>query len=411
MIPPAFPTRITFAQAQDILARVASRSLLASEWVPPSRALGLVLAEDVAAASPFPAFDNSAMDGFALRAADLDTLDTLELAGEQFAGCALSLQVGPGQCIRVTTGAPLPMGSDAVAMKEDTELLDGRIRFRAGVAPGQHVRRAGEDVRAGDCILAAGDVLTPAALSLAVAVGGERLRVHRRPTVALFTTGDELQPPGAVLAPGEIYDSNRVLLQTLLQAEGYHPVAWPALPDDPARIASALGDAAEAFDVIITCGGVSAGEKDHLPSWLQAHGTVHFWKVQMRPGMPVLAGSIGDCQVLGLPGNPVSVFATWLTLGRPFLDALQGRREPRPRVHAQLSMPVRKRHDRLEFLRGRLRCDAQGQLQVAPDPADGSHRLRAAAEANCLLLLPGGAGQWDAGQIVEVLPLSPAVGG
>lgn len=411
MIPPAFPTRITFAQAQDILARVASRSLLASEWVPPSRALGLVLAEDVAAASPFPAFDNSAMDGFALRAADLDTLDTLELAGEQFAGCALSLQVGPGQCIRVTTGAPLPMGSDAVAMKEDTELLDGRIRFRAGVAPGQHVRRAGEDVRAGDCILAAGDVLTPAALSLAVAVGGERLRVHRRPTVALFTTGDELQPPGAVLAPGEIYDSNRVLLQTLLQAEGYHPVAWPALPDDPARIASALGDAAEAFDVIITCGGVSAGEKDHLPSWLQAHGTVHFWKVQMRPGMPVLAGSIGDCQVLGLPGNPVSVFATWLTLGRPFLDALQGRREPRPRVHARLSMPVRKHHDRLEFLRGRLRCDAQGQLQVAPDPADGSHRLRAAAEANCLLLLPEGAGQWDAGQIVEVLPLSPAIGG
>ena len=411
MIPPAFPTRITFAQAQDILARVASRSLLASEWVPPSRALGLVLAEDVAAASPFPAFDNSAMDGFALRAADLDTLDTLELAGEQFAGCARSLQVGPGQCIRVTTGAPLPMGSDAVAMKEDTELLDGRIRFRAGVAPGQHVRRAGEDVRAGDCILAAGDELTPAALSLAVAVGGERLRVHRRPTVALFTTGDELQPPGAVLAPGEIYDSNRVLLQTLLQAEGYHPVAWPALPDDPARIASALGDAAEAFDVIITCGGVSAGEKDHLPSWLQAHGTVHFWKVQMRPGMPVLAGSIGDCQVLGLPGNPVSVFATWLTLGRPFLDALQGRREPRPRVHARLSMPVRKHHDRLEFLRGRLRCDAQGQLQVAPDPADGSHRLRAAAEANCLLLLPEGAGQWDAGQIVEVLPLSPAIGG
>ena len=411
MIPPAFPTRITFAQAQDILARVASRSLLASEWVPPSRALGLVLAEDVAAASPFPAFDNSAMDGFALRAADLDTLDTLELVGEQFAGCALSLQVGPGQCIRVTTGAPLPMGSDAVAMKEDTELLDGRIRFRAGVAPGQHVRRAGEDVRAGDCILAAGDVLSPAALSLAVAVGGERLRVHRRPTVALFTTGDELQPPGAVLAPGEIYDSNRVLLQTLLQAEGYHPVAWPALPDDPARIASALGDAAEAFDVIITCGGVSAGEKDHLPSWLQAHGTVHFWKVQMRPGMPVLAGSIGDCQVLGLPGNPVSVFATWLTLGRPFLDALQGRRERRPRLHARLSMLVRKRHDRLEFLRGRLRCDAQGQLQVAPDPADGSHRLRAAAEANCLLLLPGGAGQWDAGQIVEVLPLSPAIGG
>ena len=411
MIPPAFPTRIAFAQAQDILARVAAQSLLASELVAPSQALGQVLAEDVLAASPFPAFDNSAMDGFALRAADLEGNDTLDLAGEQFAGRALPLQVGPGQCIRITTGAPLPTGSDAVAMKEDTDVLEGRIRFRARVAPGQHVRHAGEDVRAGDRILTAGDVLTPAALSLAVAVGGDRLRVHRRPTVALFTTGDELQPPGAVLAPGEIHDSNRVLLQALLQAEGYHPVAWPVLPDDPARIASALGDAADAFDVIITCGGVSAGEKDHLPSWLEAQGRVHFWKVRMRPGMPMLAGRVGDCQVLGLPGNPVSVFATWLTLGRPFLDALQGRREPRPRLHARLSMPVRKRHDRLEFLRGRLHCDAHGQLQVAPDPADGSHRLRAAAEANCLLMLPEGAGEWDAGQIVEVLPLSPAIGG
>ncbi len=409
---PSFPNRIPFAQARDILARVASESLLASEMVAPSQALGRVLAEDVVAAAPFPGFDNSAMDGFALRVADLDGSVTLELAGEQFAGQALSLQLGPGQCIRVTTGAALPAGADAVAMKEDTEqLADGRIRFRTSIAPGQHLRRAGEDVRAGETILRSGDVLTPAALSLAVAVGGDGMRVHRRPTVALFTTGDELRPAGTVLAPGEMHDSNRVLLQALLQAEGYHPVAWPVLPDDPTRIASALGDATDAFDVVITCGGVSAGEKDYLPAWLEAQGRIHFWKVLMRPGMPVLAGRVGDCQVLGLPGNPVSVFATWLTLGRPFLDALQGRREPRPRLNARLSMPVRKRHDRLEFLRGRLHCDADGQLQVAPNPADGSHRLRAAAEANCLLLLPDGAGEWDAGQVVEVLPLSPAIGG
>ena len=411
MIAPDFPTRIAFAQAQDILARVASESLLASELVAPSQAFGRILAEDVHAASAFPAFDNSAMDGFALRASDLDDADTLELAGEQFAGPALTLQVGPGQCVRVTTGAALPAGADAVAMKEDTELLGERIRFGSHVLRGQHVRHAGEDVQAGERILSIGDVLTPAALSLSVAVGGDRLRVHRRPTVALFTTGDELRPAGTALAPGEIHDSNRVLLQALLHAEGYHPVTWPVLPDDPVRIASALGDAADAFDVVITCGGVSAGEKDYLPAWLQAQGSIHFWKVLMRPGMPVLAGRVGDCQVLGLPGNPVSVFATWLTLGRPFLDALQGRREPRPRLQARLSLPVRKRHDRLEFLRGRLHCDAQGQLQVAPNPADGSHRLRAAAEANCLLLLPDGAGEWHAGQVVEVLPLSPAIGG
>lgn len=406
-----FPIRIGFDEAAGILARIAAASMLPIESIAPAQGLGRVLAEDVQALAPFPAFDNSAMDGFAVLASDLATTDALALAGEQFAGATLPLQAGQGRCIRITTGAPLPEGADAVVMKEEADVQGDRVHFRSKVQAGQHVRRAGEDVRQGDVILSAGDVLTPAALSLAVAVGRDSLRVHRRPTVALFTTGDELRPAGTPLAPGEIHDSNRVLLQALLQAEGYQPVAWPVLPDDPARIAAALGDAAAAFDVVITCGGVSAGEKDHLPAWLAAHGDVHFWKVRMRPGMPVLAGRVGDCQVLGLPGNPVSVFATWLTLGRPFLDALQGRRLPRPRLRARLVLPVQKRHDRLEFLRGRLHCDADGCLRVTPNPADGSHRLRAAAEADCLLLLPEGAGAWDAGQVVDVLPLSPSIGG
>ena len=406
-----FPTRIGFSDAVALLARIASDAVLPVESVAPAQALGRILAEDTRALVPFPAFDNAAMDGFALQASDLAGADTLLLAGEQFAGAALDLQAGMGRCVRITTGAVLPAGADAVAMKEDTAIDGKLVQFRKPVVVGQHLRRTGEDVRIGERILAAGDVLMPAALSLAVAVGHDSLRVHRRPTVALFTTGDELKPAGSPLAPGDIHDSNRVLLQALLQAEGYHPVAWPALPDDPARIAAALGDATAAFDVVITCGGVSAGEKDYLPAWLAANGSVHFWKVRMRPGMPVLAGRVGDCQVLALPGNPVSVFATWLTLGRPFLDALQGRRTPRPRLHASLSLPVHKRHDRLEFLRGRLVCDAQGCLQVTPNPADGSHRLRAAAEANCLLLLPEGAGEWAAGAVVEVLPLSPSIGG
>jgi molybdopterin molybdotransferase len=408
---PAFPSRIGFGDALDILVRVANTAVLPVESVAPAQALGRILAEDVHAVAALPAFDNAAMDGFALRAADLADGGSLELAGEQFAGMALPLQAGQGRCIRITTGAVLPQGADAVAMKEDTDVEGSRVRFRTRVVAGQHVRRAGEDVRQGERILVAGDVLAPAALSLAVAVGRDSLRVHRRPTVALFTTGDELRPAGAPLAPGEIHDSNRVLLQALLQAEGYHPVAWPVLPDDPARIAAALGDAAAAFDVVITCGGVSAGEKDHLPAWLAAQGSVHFWKVRMRPGMPLLAGRVGDCQVLCLPGNPVSVFATWLTLGRPFLDALQGRRLPRPRLRACLSLPVHKRHERLEFLRGSLHCDATGRLQVVPNPADGSHRLRAAAEADCLLVLPEGAGAWGEGEVVEVLPLSPSIGG
>jgi molybdopterin molybdotransferase len=248
-------------------------------------------------------------------------------------------------------------------------------------------------------------VLSPAALGLAAALGQPTLRVHARPTVAVFTTGDELRPPGMPLGPGEIYDSNRALLQTLLLAEGYEPVAWPVLPDSPARIESALRDAADSFDVVFTCGGVSAGEKDYLPEFFAREGQVHFWKVRMRPGMPVLAATLEKAQFLALPGNPVSVLATFLSLGRRLLDGLQGRREARPRLHARLAAPIRKRHERLEFLRGELACDENGQWLATPNPADGSHRLRAAAESNALIVVPEGAGEWPAGSVLEVLPL------
>jgi molybdopterin molybdotransferase len=253
-------------------------------------------------------------------------------------------------------------------------------------------------------VLRAGQVLTPARLSLAAALGHAELEIVRRPTVAVFTTGDELRPPGQPLAPGEIHDSNRVLLQTLLMAEGLEPVAWPVLPDDPVRMAAALRDAAFSFDLIITCGGVSAGEKDHLPQLLRELGRVHFWKVRMKPGMPVLFGRLDQALVMGLPGNPVSVLATFLTLGRALLDALQGRGEARRSWTAALTTAISKPHARLEFMRGNLDCDAGGQLRVTPNPAVASHRLRAAADADVLIQLPEGAGEYAAGERVTVLP-------
>ena len=198
----------------------------------------------------------------------------------------------------------------------------------------------------------------------------------------MFTTGDELVEPGLPLLPGQIYNSNRELLMGLLRAEGLEPVAWPTLPDDPARMQAVLRDAASAFDLVLTCGGVSAGEKDHVPLLLERHGVVHFWKVRMKPGMPVLLGGLDRALFLGLPGNPVSVLATFLALGRPLLDALQGRSEVRPRRFARLTTHWDKSHERFEFLRGRLQHGDDGVLGVAPNPADASHRLRAASDSD-----------------------------
>lgn len=403
-----YPTRVSFSEAQAILERVAAGSELSTVRTVLSRALGRVLAEDLVSTLDLPGSDNSAMDGFALCGADLqgDGECSLALIGEQFAGPARNLPVAAGQCLRITTGAPMPDGADTVVMKENVALDGDRVRIRQAAAVGTNVRRRGEDVRAGDIVLTAGQVLSPAALSLAAAVGMHDLVVHRRPTVAVFTTGDELKAPGMPLAPGEIYDSNRVLLQTLLIADGFEPVTWPLLPDDPARIQAALRDAAFSFDVVITCGGVSAGEKDFLPALLAEHGEIYLWKVRMRPGMPVLAGKLGSAHLLCLPGNPVSVFATYLTLARRFLDRLQARKQARPRSFARLSVAIRKSHDRLEFLRGRLDCDENGQLMVAKNPADGSHRLRAVSESNALIIVPEGAGEWPAGSVLEVLPLA-----
>jgi len=406
---PSFPTRIAFEEALAIVRRVADAHRMPVERVALPRAHGAILAHDVVATIAQPPFDNSAMDGFALRHADLHGEGTvLRLAGEQFAGRALGLAIAPGECLRITTGAPLPAGADTVVMKENTRVDGDQVAILVPPAHGQHVRHAGEDTRIGDVVLAAGSPLTPSRIALAASQGLAELEVARRPTVAVFTTGDELVEPGLPLAPGQLYNSNREQLMGLLRAEGLEPVAWPTLPDDPAAVASALVHAGHAFDLVITCGAVSAGEKDHIPALLQAQGEVHFWKVRMKPGMPVLfagGSALGDALFLCLPGNPVSVLATFLALGRPLLDRLQGRAPAsRPRWRAHLAAPWRKAHERLEFLRGRLRQDADGRLEVEPNPADGSHRMRAAADSDALIMLAEGARDYPAGALVEVLP-------
>lgn len=398
-----FPTRIAFDRAEAIIRREAHARRMRVERIALARAHGRVLAQDVAAGIALPPFDNSAMDGFAVRHADLAPGRPLRLAGEQFAGIARGLVLRAGECVRITAGAPLPAGADTVAMKEVAHGDGDRVTLHEPPRPGQHVRRAGEDVAVGDRVLDAGQVLTPARIALAASLGIADLQVSARPTVAVFATGDELVEPGLPLLPGQVYNSNRELLMGLLRAEGLEPVAWPVLPDDPARIAAMLGDAAASFDLVLTCGGVSAGEKDHIPELLRAAGRIAFWKVRMRPGMPLLFGALGNALLLGLPGNPVSVLATWLALGRPLVDGLQGRTEPRLRPRARLAKAWHKPHERLEFLRGRLLAGEDGVLRVQPNPADGSHRLRGAADSDALIVLDAGKHEFGAGETVEVL--------
>ena len=400
-----YPTRIDFASAAEIIRDVAASRMLKAEHVPVTRASGRILAEDITSPIALPPFDNSRMDGFAFAHASLskEGSTTLRLVGQQFAGRLQDLEVGAGECVRITTGAPLPRGTDTVAIKEDCTEEASAVRVPAGIAQGADVRRVGEDVQAGVRVLEEGQWLTPARVSFAAALGIASLAVTQRPTVAVFTTGDELVEPGLPLAPGQIYNSNRDLLMGLLRAEGLEPTAWPTLPDDPERMKTMLADAAAAFDVVITCGGVSAGEKDHMPGLLVADGRVHFWKVRMKPGMPVLFGEMDRALFLCLPGNPVSVLATFLTLGRDLLDGLQRRREPRSRWKAVLGGSWRKTHERLEFLRGWLDGTPDGRLLVMPNTADASHQLRAAADSNALIVLSEGARDYRAGDVVDVI--------
>ncbi|WP_119718238.1 molybdopterin molybdotransferase MoeA [Cognatilysobacter tabacisoli] len=406
-LPPGVPTGVSFDDALKIVRGVATRHVVDAQSVALSRAHGRVLREDLVAPMALPAFDNSAMDGYALRHADLGADGArLPLAGEQFAGRALDLALAPGACVRITTGAALPAGADTVVIKEDVAIDGDAISVPAGLPLGANVRRRGEDVEPGDRVLRVGQWLSPARVSLAASLGLPSLSVSRRPTVAVYTTGDELVEPGIALAPGQIYDSNRELLMGLLRADGLEPTAWPRLPDDPKQVEIALRDAACAFDMVLTCGGVSAGEKDHLPGVLARFGEVHLWKVRMKPGMPVLFGSLDQARVLGLPGNPVSVLATYLTLGRALLDGLQGRTEARPAWRARLAAPIDKPHARREFVRARLFSDDDGMLRADPSAATGSHRLRAAADANALIVVPDGPQRLAVGDAVDVLVIA-----
>ena len=368
---------------------------------------GRVLAEPVTAPFDVPPHDNSAMDGYAVRAADVPETGEarLRVTGTAWAGRPYGGRVGPGEAVRIMTGAVLPEGADAVVMQEHVRAGDGHVVVPGPVAPGLNVRRAGEDVAAGATVLEPGLRLTAAHVGVIASLGLAAATVHRRPRVAFFSTGDELRPPGEPLGPGEIHDSNRHVLRALLQGLGMAPLDLGLVPDDPAAVEAALRRAADEADAVLTSGGVSVGEADHVTDALRRLGEVGFWRVAIKPGKPLAFGRIGGARFFGLPGNPVSVMVTFLVLVQPALRRMAGERavEP-PAVRARARARFRKRPGRADYQRGVLTRAADGTLEVAPTGPQGSHVLTSMARADCLVVLPREAGDVEPGAWVEVLP-------
>ena len=408
-----FPTGLSVDEAQARIVEIAAKYPLPPERVALDAARGRVLAANVAAPRDVPGFVNSAMDGFAVRSTDVNAQAPvrLRLIGQIFAGGEQAPELGPGTCVRITTGAPLPRGADTVVMKESTRLDGEFVEVEPGTPPGANVRAAGEDYRAGDHALRAGTRLTPAQVAILAGFGLTAADVRRRPTAVLLTTGDELTEPGTPLGFGGIYDSNRHSLGGLLEQYGVVLLRHERLRDDRELLRDALRRAGDDADVVLSSGGVSAGEADFLPGLIAEAGEVYFWKVRMRPGMPFLCGRVGRALAFGLPGNPVSGIATFLALVRPALDAMVGAARAPARLRARLRGAIHKRHARTEFQRASLLCDGDGVLWAMAHEKQGSGMLRGVAETDALIVLPEQGREFAAGDVVDVLPLPgwPAV--
>lgn len=377
-----------------------------------TNAAGCYAAEAVAARSAVPPFANAAMDGYAMASSDPAAREpgaAWSVTRRIFAGQPPGPALPAGSCARIFTGAALPPGSDCVIAQEDAELLNAdRVRFRETVREGHHVRLAGSDLASGDSVVLAGEPLTPARLALLAATGVAAVRVHRSPRVALLSTGDELRDPGAPLAPGQIYDSNAIALQTWVRQLGLAVTTCSRVGDDPAMLRQSFQEAIAAADVLICCGGVSVGDADHVRAVLAADGEMHFWRLALKPGKPFAFGRIHGRPLLGLPGNPVSAWVTFALLARPALLRLAGASTEQltpTRFRVPLSAALDKRGERREFQRGRLLPGDAGPTVTAL-PAQGSHQLSALSQGDCLIDLPAGAQHLRAGSSVAVIPLT-----
>lgn len=410
------PDALPVAKAQEFIARFVPR-VATVERVALRSALGRVLAEDIVSPIDVPAHDNSAMDGYALRGSDLAASGPTRLriagtglAGQQFEGAA-----GPGECVRIMTGAVMPEGFDTVVPQEFVSVEGQEVVVPAGaVRPGDNRRLRGEDLARGRPALSAGKLLRPADLGLLASLGQAEVPVWRRLRVAFFSTGDELRSIGEPLEPGCVYDSNRYTLYGMLQRLGVELLDLGVVRDEPQALERAFRTAAESADAIITSGGVSVGEADFTKQMMARLGEVAFWRIAMRPGRPMAFGRIRsaahEAVLFGLPGNPVAVMVTFYAFVRDALLAMSGATPaPLPLLRARSAMALRKKPGRTEYQRGVVSRRPDGDWEVRITGSQGSGILRSMSEANGLVVLHHEQGAVAAGDWVDVLPFEGLV--
>jgi len=402
------------------IAAIATRltPVTGRESVALADALHRILAEDLTAGRDVPPADNAAVDGFALYFDDLDPEGESELAvaGRIAAGHPLDRPPRRGEAYRIFTGAPMPVdanggGPDTVVMQEDCVAADARVRIPPGVKRGANRRKRGEDIRAGDAVLARGTRLSPADIALAASIGLSSLPVHKRLRVAVFSTGDEVCDPGEPLCEGGIYDSNRYGLMALLQTLACEITDLGILPDDREKIRTALAAAARSHDLLITSGGVSTGEEDHVRAAVESQGRLHFWRLAIKPGRPIAFGTLAaggrEAVFIGLPGNPVAVMVTFLRLARPAILRLSGARDAAPLVfRVPADFAYKKKRERFEWMRARLVPDAGGHLIARKHPKDGSGILTSMTESDGLVEIGEAVREIKPGDLVDFLPFS-----
>lgn len=399
------PSLLSIDEAVAILLAHA-HPLEDSEPVPLGDAAGRILARDLLSPIDVPGFDNSAMDGYALHSRDMDLAQTRGLViSQRIPAGARGKPLHPGSAARIFTGAPVPEGTDTVVMQEACRVEGDRVFVETPADTGANIRPRGNDITAGSTLLHAGTVLRSGQLGLAASVGIAEIEVGRRLRVAVFSTGDELVEPGQPLAPGQIYNSNRYLLNDLVAAQGCKVIDLGGIADSFDATRATLSTAAAMADLVITSGGVSVGEEDHVKAALQSLGDLTLWRVRMKPGKPLVFGCIGTVPFIGLPGNPVSVFVTFLLFARPYLQRLQGRVETTPQSWPVAAGFDHRTTDRREYLRVRISGAPLRGLTAEKYPRQGSDVLSSVAWADGLVEIPENT-QVHPGDTLRYLPFS-----